>query len=49
LVEVVQAVGGVGYAAAAQGVRRFSKLAEKCPEMEEFANRLGGALGRKQW
>jgi hypothetical protein len=28
LVEVVQAVGGVGYAAAAQGVRRFWKRAE---------------------
>jgi hypothetical protein len=46
LVEVVQAVGGVGYAAAAQGVRRFRKRAEKRSEMEAFASRLGGALRR---
>jgi hypothetical protein len=46
LVEVVQAVGGMGYAAAAQGVRRFWKRGGEHPEMEEFANRLRGALGR---
>jgi hypothetical protein len=40
LVEVVQAVRGVVYAAAAQGVRRFWKRAKKRPEMEEFANHL---------
>jgi hypothetical protein len=42
----IQAMGGVGYAAAAQGVRRFWKRAEKRPEMEEFAHRLRCALRR---
>jgi hypothetical protein len=46
LVEVVQAVGGVGYAAAAQGVTRFWKLAEEHPEMEKVVDRLQDALGR---
>jgi len=46
LAEVVQAVKGEGYAAAAQGVSRFWKRAKKRPDIEEFADRLRGALGR---
>lgn len=45
LVEVVREVGGIEYAAAAQGVRRFWKLAEERPAMGEFAKRLAKEVG----
>ena len=37
LAEVVREVPGLSYAAAAQGIRRFSKLAPVRPEMSAFA------------
>ena len=43
LVDVVRAVGGIGYAAAAQGVRRFRGQAEQRPELAAFANRFNRA------
>ena len=46
LVEVVKAVGGIEYAAAAQGVRRFWKRAAERKEMAEFAKRLRAALAK---
>ena len=44
LVEVAKAVGGIEYAAAAQGVRRFWKRAAERKEMAEFALRLRAAM-----
>lgn len=44
LVEVVRTVGGIGYAAAAQGVGRFWRQAEQRPEMRRFAEQLQRAL-----
>ena len=46
MVEVVKAVGGIEYAAAAQGVRRFWKRAAERKEMAEFAKRLRAALAK---
>jgi hypothetical protein len=40
LVEVVSALPGVSYAAAAQGVRRFWQRAETDPVRSRFARRL---------
>jgi REP element-mobilizing transposase RayT len=46
MVEVVKAVGGIEYAAAAQGVRGFWKWAAERNEMAEFAKRLPAALAK---
>lgn len=48
LVEVVKELNGLGYATAAQGVRRFWKQSESRPELTAFARNLQKAMANSQ-
>lgn len=48
LVEVVKELNGLGYAAAAQGLRRFWKQSESRPELAAFARKLEQSVVNNQ-
>lgn len=48
LVDAVREVGGMEYAAAAQGVRRFWKKAERNAEMRRFVTELPGEIRQRR-